>query len=197
CGIMDQYASVMAREGCALLIDCRDLCSRPVPMPPPDQAVILVGDSGVRHTLADGAYRARRESCERVARALGAASLRDLDHRDLADARRQLTCAEPGVRGVWAEDLRRARHVISENARTIEAAHAFDAGDLYLAGRLMNESHDSLRDDYEVSCPELDLLVEIARATEGVYGARMTGAGFGGCAIALATPQGAAALEEH
>jgi galactokinase len=197
CGIMDQYVSVMAREGSALLIDCRDLCSRPVAMPGPDHAVIVVGDTGARHALADSAYRARRQSCERLARALGARSLRELDQRALADAQRQFTCAEPGAGGLWAEDLRRARHVISENARTLEAAHALEAGDLLLAGRLMNESHNSLRDDYEVSCPELDLLVEIARATGGVYGARMTGAGFGGCAIALATPEGATALEAH
>ncbi|MFG0283827.1 MAG: galactokinase [Phycisphaerales bacterium JB039] len=191
CGIMDQYVSVMAREGSALLIDCRDLSSRAVPMPARDRAALLVCDSGVRHALADGAYRMRRESCERVAGALSMPSLRDVELRDLE------VLQSDRAAGLQPEDPRRARHVISENARTIEAAHALEAGDLLLAGRLMTESHASLRDDYEVSCAELDELVEIALATPGVFGARLTGAGFGGCAIALVEPAAIEQLERR
>ena len=174
CGIMDQYVSAMARADHGLLIDCRTLGTDAIPLPLGD-AAILVCDSGVRHELASSAYNERRRECERAAALLGAASLRDVTAA-------ALDRAPAGLSDVL---LRRARHVVTENARTLSAADAFRRRDLERAGRLMLESHASLRDDYEVSCPELDCLVAAATPLEGVYGARMTGGGFGGSAIVL------------
>jgi galactokinase len=137
----------------------------------------------VHHELAAGEYARRRASCEAAARALGVASLRELASLDAV-----------AWLGLDAEQTRCVRHVVSENARTLAAAAALRAGDLSTLGRLMLESHASLRDDYRVSCAELDAIVDLASATPGVHGARMTGGGFGGCAIALATPVAAEKL---
>lgn len=184
CGIMDQLISVLGRAGHALLIDCRDESTRAIPMPPATEAVVLVINTGVRHALAGGEYAARKAACERAAAGLGVPTLREATEDLLA--RR--------IHSIGDEEQRCARHVISENARTAQAAEALAAGDLARMGRLMNDSHDSLRDDYRVSCPELDTVVEAARRQPGVFGARMTGGGFGGCAIALVRPDAASAV---
>jgi galactokinase len=182
CGLMDQLASSCGRAGHALLIDCRGDTVRPVPLPEAAEARVLVVHSGVRHELAAGEYGRRRAACERAASKLGVPSLREV-------------AALPGAEaGLDEEEARCVRHVASENARVLAAAGAMRSGDLARLGLLMVESHASLRDDYRVSCEELDAIVELAVATDGVLGARMTGGGFGGCAVVLATPEGAERL---
>ena len=178
CGLMDQFASAVSREGCALLLDCRSLAAEPVPVPA--GAAVVVMDTGARRALAGSAYNDRRSACEAAV-----AGLRALDPgiRALRDVGAELL--ERGAPRLDPIVLRRARHVVPENLRPREMADALRAGDLARAGRLMNDSHASLRDLYEVSCAELDLLTDLARDQPGCYGARMTGAGFGGCAVAL------------
>lgn len=178
CGIMDQLASARGESGHALRIDCRSLELRPVPLP--DELVVLIVHSRVRRGLVDSAYNERRAQCQAAAERLGVAALRDAGPQALPPAR--IVDADP----VW----RRARHVIGENARTLAAAEALAGGELALLGRLMAASHASMRDDFEITVPAIDRLVEIlqqAIGTEG--GARMTGGGFGGCVVAL-LPQG-------
>jgi len=190
CGIMDQLVSMLGQAGHALLIDCRSLEARPIPLPPP-RAAILVFDSGVRHRHASGEYNVRRAQCEEAVATLGARlpgvrALRDVTPADLE--RHAAALSEPL--------LKRARHVVLEIDRTVKAAAALSAGDLAGFGRLMFASHTSLRDDFEVSVPELDTLVQAARSAPGVLGARMTGGGFGGCTVTLAevgTVEGAGA----
>jgi galactokinase len=184
CGIMDQYVSCLGRQNHALLIDCRDLGYRALPLPPAARIVIV--DSGVHRGLVDMAYNARRLECETAAAHFGVRALRDVSLEAFKTRAHELT---PTVR-------RRARHVITENNRTVSAAQALAAGDLKAVGTLMVASHASLRDDFEVSCPELDLLVETALSIEGVYGARLTGAGFGGSMVALLQPEAAADLTD-
>jgi galactokinase len=174
CGIMDQFISCLGQVNHALLIDCRDLSHRPVSLPA--AAALVIADSGVRRGLVESEYNARRAECEAAARHFDVPALRDVDEATFNARAHELP---PVV-------CRRARHVITENARTLAAAQVLDSGDLTTFGQLMNASHTSLRDDFEVSCRELDLLVEIARSVDGVYGARLTGAGFGGCILALA-----------
>ncbi len=180
CGIMDQYACLLARAGHALLLDCRSRRWQHIPLKLKQHAILIV-DTGVRHELATSEYAMRQEQCRRAVEHFqrtdpSVQALRDLDlHTVLAQA--------PEMDPVIAA---RARHVVSENQRTQAAAQALCQGDLAELGRLMNDSHDSLRDDYEVSCPQLDRLVEILRAVPGVRGARMTGGGFGGCVVAVA-----------
>jgi galactokinase len=181
CGIMDQFTSILARENHALLLDCRSRETTSVPMTDPSVTVLIL-NTNVRHKLAESEYAKRRAGCEEAARALKVPALRDASMEMLSAARNQL---EPEV-------FRRARHVITENARTLEAARALQASDWPTMGRLMYASHESLRDDYEVSCPELDLLVNIAHELserDGVIGCRMTGGGFGGCAVCLVKSQ--------
>jgi galactokinase len=156
------------------LLDCRSLESEPVPLDDPAVAVLVI-NSRVKHALADGAYAQRRAQCEAAAAALGVPALRDATLERLERARGAI---DPVL-------YRRARHVISENERTTQAASAIRARDWRAAGRLMAASHESLRADYEVSCPELDWLVDCAGGTPGVFGARMTGGGFGGCIVCL------------
>jgi galactokinase len=170
-GIMDQLASAAGRAGSALLIDCRDDTFRFVAVP--DAVRIVVIDSRVRRDLSTSAYNERRMQCEDAARVLGVASLREAGLDLLTERRRDLGDVT----------FRRARHVITENARVLSAADALEAGDFVRVGRLFGESHESLRSDYEVSHPQLDELVRIACGTSGVYGARLTGAGFGGCTV--------------
>src|SRR3954468_10912440 len=164
CGIMDQLASVAGRAGCALLIDCRSLQTDPIPLP--ESLAIVVVHSGLPRALEHSAYAEGRAACEAVAARLGLPALRDATLEQVAD--------EP-----------RARHVVSENARVVEAAEALRRGDVDRLGSLMSASHASLRDDFEVSTPELDALVD-ALGRAGAVGARLTGAGFGGCVVALA-----------
>jgi galactokinase len=178
CGVMDQFISCRGVAGCALLLDCRSLEARPVRVDPGIR--LVVANTMVHHALADSEYNLRRQECEsaveRLAAAIeGIASLRDVTPEQLA------------LYGVKLPEriFRRARHVVSENARVLQAAAALEIGDVAKCGQLMNESHVSLRDDYEVSCAELDLMVELACGVDGAFGARMTGGGFGGCAISL------------
>jgi galactokinase len=178
CGIMDQVAVAAACEGSALLLDCRSLETRNVAIPPP--ARIVVFDSGVRRELAASAYNDRRAACERVVAAL---QQRDRWVHALRDADDAMLAAVAPV--LDPQDVRRASHVIAENRRPLALANAFADGDLGRAGRLMMLSHASLRDLYEVSSPELDALVDLSTEQPGCTGARLTGAGFGGCAIAL------------
>ena len=171
-GIMDQMASSLANESSALFIDTRTLEFRHVPLP--EGAELVVVHSGVTHDHARGDYNARRAECERACALLGVAALCDLSTADL-----------PRL-GVLSEPLaRRARHVITENERVVAAVDALARRDLLCLGRLLDRSHASLRDDYEVSVPEVDLLVELARAEPAVYGARLTGGGFGGSVVML------------
>jgi galactokinase len=180
-GIMDQMISALGQAQHALLIDCRSYEFRPIPMPP--DVRIVVCDSKVSRELAGSAYNERRAQCEEAVRLLqpalpGIKALRDVSPEQL-DTHRDLL--SPLV-------YRRALHVVTENARTLEAAERLQQGDLERFGVLMNESHGSLRDDYEVSSPQLDTLVAAAQAVPEVYGARLTGAGFGGCTVALVRP---------
>ncbi|KAM9715395.1 galactokinase isoform 1-T1 [Menidia menidia] len=174
CGIMDQFVSVLGLEGHALLIDCRSLEAVPVPLTDPG-VVILITNSNVRHSLTGSEYPARRRQCEEAASALGKNSLRDASIKDLEEAKT----------GLDEVSYRRARHVIEEIERTVQAAEALRRGAYKDFGKLMLESHNSLRDLYEVSCKELDELVSAAMEVEGVFGSRMTGGGFGGCTVTL------------
>ncbi|MGQ9713522.1 MAG: galactokinase [Anaerolineae bacterium] len=178
CGIMDQFVSSLARAGHALWLDCRSLEYEQVPVPP--EAAIVIADTGVRRALAASAYNERRRQCEEGVRLLrrhlpGIRALRDVPWEALER---------------WREDLpeaiyRRCAHVVQENARVLAAVEALRTGDLDAMGRLMDASHTSLRDLYEVSCPELDLMVGLARGLPGCFGSRLTGAGFGGCTVSL------------
>ena len=180
CGIMDQFASANGREGHALFLDCRDLSFELVPLI--EDLRIVICNSGVKRGLTESSYNERRKACEEGVRQLVLATgqefeaLRDVSAEQLDDYRGAVT----------EEIFARCRHVISEIERTESAVTALRAGDSAAFGRLMGESHGSLRDDYEVSGPELDQLVNIANGIEGVIGARMTGAGFGGCIVCLA-----------
>ena len=177
CGIMDQFAVVFARPGHLLLLDCRSLHKEPVALAGDDVAVLVI-NSMVRHQLAGGEYAVRRRQCQEAAALLGAGSLRDVTIDQVRSARDRL----PDVL------FRRALHVTTENDRTLAAAAAIRRGDWPALGQLLYASHQSLRDDYEVSCAELDLIVSLAQAIGepgGVFGCRMTGGGFGGCAVAL------------
>ncbi len=178
CGIMDQFIACFGQAGHALLLDCRTLAYELLEVP--DSVRIVVCNTMVKHTLAGGEYNQRRADCEEGVRFLqsrlpGVRALRDVDLLQLTQ---------------FGSDMpdrvyRRCRHVVSENARTLEAAEALRKHDLGSFGRLMVESHRSLRDDYEVSCPELDKMVELALNQKSAYGARMTGGGFGGCTVNL------------
>lgn len=173
CGIMDQMISAAGRRDHALLIDCRSLKTQAVPLPP--ETVVVVLDTATRRGLVDSAYNERRAQCETAAAYFGVPALRDVDMATFESAGNGL---DPVV---W----RRARHVISENERTLAAAKAMQGGDAAEMGRLMNASHVSMRDDFEISRDEMDVMVALAQAEPVCYGARMTGGGFGGAAVAL------------
>lgn len=173
CGIMDQLISATGRAGHAQLIDCRTLDMQAVPLPPGVAVAVL--DTGTRRGLVDSAYNERRACCEQAARQFGLKALRDMSAEEFARRAHELD----------ESPRRRARHVITENERTLKAAEAMRRGDAAAMGRLMDESHVSLRDDFEVSSDALNAMVEAAHHHPGCYGARMTGAGFGGCAVAL------------
>jgi galactokinase len=182
-GAMDQLVASLGRLGGALFIDMQSLRTRAVALPHAD---LLVINSGLRHDHAAGDYRKRRAECEQAATRLGIASLRELTLQDLTKLE-QL----PDPLG------RRARHVVTENARVLEAVSAIETNDLAELGELFARSHISMRDDYEVSIPPIDVLVEIARSQPAVYGARLTGGGFGGSIVAIAQRgRGAASARE-
>ena len=182
CGIMDQLIVAAGQAGHALLIDCRSLEIAPAPLPAGVAVVVL--DTSTRRGLVDSAYNERRRQCEEAAAFFGVQALRDVDLATFSAREAELDRTA----------RKRARHVVTENARTVEAAQALRAGDVARFGRLMDASHASLRDDFEVSNEALDVIVEIARAQSGCLGARMTGAGFGGCAVALVQAQAAPAF---
>lgn len=174
CGIMDQLISALGKKDHALLLDCRTLGTRPVPMPK-DVAVVII-NSNFRRSLVGSEYNTRREQCETGARFFTQPALRDVDIDQFRAVEREL---DPQV-------AKRVRHVLTENARTLEAADALSKGDLKRMGELMAESHASMRDDFEITVPPIDALVEIVKAEIGDRGGvRMTGGGFGGCVVAL------------
>lgn len=174
CGIMDQLISALGKKGHAMLLDCRTLGTRPVPMPP-DIAVVII-NSNFRRNLVGSEYNTRRQQCETGARFFAQTSLRDVDFN-------QFKSVEDALDPVVAK---RVRHVLTENARTLEAADALAKGDLARMGVLMAESHASMRDDFEITVPPIDMLVDIVKTTLGDRGGvRMTGGGFGGCVVAL------------
>jgi len=173
CGVMDQMASALGVKDHALLIDCRSLETKTIPLPAGVSVVIL--DTAKKRGLVDSEYAARRAQCEQAAAILGVPALRDATLEQLEAAKDQLGDVL----------YRRAKHVITENRRVLVVAMALRAGGLKTVGDALRDSHASLRDDYEVSAPELDIMSELANAQPGCWGARMTGAGFGGCAVAL------------
>ncbi|WP_077036720.1 galactokinase [Pelomonas sp. KK5] len=174
CGIMDQLISARGSEGHALLIDCRSLDAKPVPMP--SNLAVMIINSNVKRGLVDSEYNTRRRQCEAAAAHYGVRALRDLD----------LAALEAGAAGLDALTLKRARHVVTENQRTLDASAALAANDVATLGRLMAESHVSMRDDFAITVPPIDRLVEIVKAVIGeAGGVRMTGGGFGGCVVAL------------
>lgn len=175
CGIMDQSVSLMGREGSALLLDCRDLSTESVPFDVASQGLeLLIIDTQAHHALVDGGYAERRASCESVAAKFAIPSMRNLTMNLLNARKSEITDVE----------YIRARHAVTEIARVKDAVAALKASDFATLGRLINESHISLRDDYTVSCPELDVAVDASLAA-GALGSRMVGGGFGGSAIAL------------
>ncbi len=177
-GIMDQMISASGQEGSALLIDCRSLQSELVPLPHAvdgSKTAVVILDSATRHTHVDSGYNDRREQCEQAAKYFEVKALRDVSITEFLET------------GDGLEDVtyRRAKHVVTENLRTLNAAKSMKNADAELLGQLMNESHISMRDDFEISTKELDAMVNIAQSQDGCFGARMTGGGFGGCAVAL------------
>ena len=176
CGIMDQMASAASKEGYALFLDCRTLEYQHAPLPKNISVVIL--DTSTRRGLVDSAYNERRSQCEEAARWFGVKALRDVSVNDFE----RKTKEESGLSEIAA---RRARHIVTENARVLEAVEVMKAGNVKRLGELFNASHISLRDDFEVTNEALNQIVECAQEQPGCYGARMTGAGFGGCAVAL------------
>jgi galactokinase len=173
CGIMDQMISAAGKKGHALLIDCRSLEHHLVPLP--QKTVVVILDTATRRGLVGSAYNERRAQCEAAAKFFGVKALRDVSvaHFNATDGR------------LDALTRKRARHVVTEDERTVQAADAMRKGDAKTLGKLMNESHESLKNDFEVTNAALDMMVECARCAAGCIGARMTGAGFGGCAVAL------------
>lgn len=188
-GIMDQYIAAHGKEGHAILLDCRSLQGSELPIP--EDVRLVVCNTGVKHQHAGGEYNARRAQCEEGVRRLcvalpGIESLRDVSLSQLE-----------AHKGLLSEIIyRRCRHVVTENQRVREAAEALRNREMAKAGRLMAASHESLRDDYEVSCAELDTMVEIAQRQPGIVGARMTGGGFGGCTINLVQAEAAPAFRD-
>jgi galactokinase len=201
CGIMDQMAAALSRAGHALLIDCRSLEYEAVPLPLEDSGSggsaglrMVVADSGVRRALLNSQYNLRRQECQQAAELVATAitdrpvtALRDVRPEDLV---RHADSLPPNV-------LKRARHVVEEERRVLLSVEALRTGDVEAFGEMLDASHRSLRDDYEVSCPELDLLVELAWAQPGVLGSRLTGAGFGGCTVSLVRAEAVEAFREH
>jgi galactokinase len=175
---MDQFVSCRGEAGKALLLDCRSLEYKLLPLP--DDALLVICNTMVKHSLATSQYNERRLECETAVRHFA-------QRLPNVRALRDVTEADLKLHGDGLSEViyRRARHVITENARVLAAGAALEQGELEAFGQLMNSSHRSLRDDYEVSCKELDLMVELARQVQGVYGARMTGGGFGGSTVNL------------
>ncbi|WP_260426495.1 galactokinase [Conchiformibius steedae] len=186
CGIMDQLASAKGRRNHALLIDCRNLHTEPIPLP--EQLSVAIIHSHVRRGLVDSEYNLRRAQCEAAAQHFGVASLRDLTWADF----------EAGKQGLDDTVARRARYIIGENQRTLDAAKALRHGDTAALGRLMAQSHAGMRDEFNITHPAVDALVELAGEVIGTQGgARMTGGGFGGCVVALLPHEQVGELKQH
>lgn len=186
CGIMDQSVSLMAKSGYALLLDCRDLSTQHIPVDFAGAGLrLLIVDTRAHHALIDGGYAERRASCESTAAKLGVVSMRELDMKRLVSEKDKLTATE----------FQRARHAVTEIARVLNAVERLRNKQFIEFGELLNQSHISLRDDYTVSCPELDLVVDTANAN-GALGARMVGGGFGGSAIALIKDEDAGKISQ-
>ncbi len=186
CGIMDQFISALGREGHLLLLDCRTRKTELVPMSDPSVALLVI-NTNVKHELSGGEYAERRAQCEEAAKKLGVKSLRDVTAEQLEQGKGKLSEVV----------FRRARHVIGEIERTVHAAEGIRQSNWPTVGQFMYASHAALRDDYEVSCKELDVVVEIAGEIglkHGVYGCRMTGGGFGGCCVALVKAEAVEAI---
>lgn len=183
CGIMDQMASAACKEGHALFLDCRSLEIQHAPLPKGVSVVIL--DTSTRRGLVGSAYNERRNQCEEAARWFGVKALRDVSVNEFERKTKE-------ERGLNEVALKRARHIVTENARVLEAMEVMKAGNVKRLGELFNASHDSLRDDFEVTNDALNIMVDCAREQVNCYGARMTGAGFGGCAVALVREENAA-----
>jgi galactokinase len=173
CGIMDQFISSLGKADHALLIDCRSLGYELVPMPA--GARVVVTDSAIRRGLVDSAYNERRAQCEEGAQLMGVKALRDVS----------VEMFEAHQIRLPAITARRCKHVVTEDQRTLDSVEALKRGDLAAFGKLMNASHASMRDWFEITTPDIDTLVEIQQNTPGCFGARMTGGGFGGCTVAL------------
>lgn len=190
CGIMDQFISLLGRRDAALFIDCSNLEHSLVPLDE-SQAQIVVCDTQVKRELTRSPYNQRRQECEEALAIMRRHAPEVSSYHDLnVNMFKALEHCLP-------EPLRkRARHVVTENGRVLYAVKALKSGNMVAFGALMDASHDSLRDDFEVSCPELNLLVETARQAHGVFGSRMTGAGFGGCTVTLVTPERAAEFKQ-
>ncbi len=182
CGIMDQFISSLGKAGHALLIDCRSLDFSPVPLPAGVR--IVVTDSAIRRGLLDSAYNERRAQCEEGARLMGVPALRDVSVEMFEAQQAKLP---PLV-------ARRCRHIVTEDQRVLDSVEALRRGDLAAFGALMDASHASMRDDFEITTPDIDALVEIQQKMPGCLGARMTGGGFGGCTVALAPDEAVPAL---
>jgi len=191
CGIMDQFVCLFGRKDRAVLLDCTTLEHRLVPLDG-RQAKIVVCDTGVRHSLASTEYNKRRGECERAFEILSTRMPGINTYKDVTPA-----SLEKHADALDRALLMRARHVVMEDQRVLDSVAALGRGDLGEFGRLLDASHDSLRDDYQVSCPELDLMVDLAREVEGTYGSRMTGGGFGGCTVSLVVPHRVDAFREH
>ncbi|WP_293731487.1 galactokinase [uncultured Actinobacillus sp.] len=178
CGNMDQLISALGQAEHLLMIDCRSLETQPTPVP--ENVAIIIVNSHVKHDLVTGEYNTRRQQCEAAAKFFGVKALRDVSVAQFSEKEAELTALDP-------EMAKRARHVITENQRVLDAVQALNKGDISRLGQLMNASHLSMRDDFEITTPEIDYLVELAQSVIGTSGgARMTGGGFGGCIVALA-----------
>ncbi|GAA3572217.1 galactokinase [Snuella lapsa] len=185
CGIMDQYASMFGIENNALLLDCRTVEAKPYEIDFKDHQLMLI-NTNVKHSLSDSAYNDRRSVCENIAELLGIKALRDATEADLERIKDQVT----------PENYQKALYVIQENNRAVKASKAIESGDLETLGALIYQSHNGLQNQYKVSCEELDFLVEQAKLTPHVLGARMMGGGFGGCTINLIAKEHVAAFGE-
>lgn len=191
CGIMDQFAVAMGKKDNAMFLDTSDLSYQYAKISLPDEKIVII-NSKVKHSLVDSAYNERREQCaealEQLQKVVDIKTLGDLD----------IETFEANKSAISDEVVRkRAKHAVYENQRTIKAVEALKRNDVEQFGKLMNESHISLRDDYEVSCKEIDILVELAWETDGVIGSRITGGGFGGCTVSIVKNDAVDALKEH
>lgn len=188
CGNMDQLIAALGQQDHLLMIDCRTLETLPTPVP--EGVAVMIVNSHVKHDLVNGEYNIRRQQCEQAAAFFGVKALRDVSVKQFYQKEQELTALDPEV-------AKRARHIVTENARVLAAVEALQQGDLTRLGELMYQSHASMRDDFEITVPEIDYLVELAEVAIGKSGgARMTGGGFGGCIVALAPVEKVVAVRQ-